>query len=329
MFSRVRSPTRRAGDKASPRGTVATTTAVSVEDAFVIGALHRGQIGPTYKTAGRKIPAGSTCEMSFELDCASVMAWSWEERSGGDVVFKAVLPGLDRDFEEELSRAAGPGVAAEGAVLSAHTSGVLRVPAGSVMLTWSNVSGWSERTVSYRVMSCSRDALEMERERMAAEAARAARAAEEEAALARKQLLLSKAEMQPRCSRDAAEMQPRCSRDAAEMQPRCSRDSRKPLASSVASSFAALLQERAAVEQAEAQEALAACDRAEAEAEAAAAAAAAATDEEREDLEAAAAAAARRSEEARRVARKEVAEAVAADKAAIAAGAATTGQRSK
>jgi len=77
------------------------------------------------------------------------------------------------------------------------------------MLTWSNVSGWSERTVSYRVMSCSRDALEMERERMAAEAARAARAAEEEAALARKQLLLSKAEMQPRCSRDAAEMQPR------------------------------------------------------------------------------------------------------------------------
>ena len=23
--------------------------------------------------------------MSFELDCASVMAWSWEERSGGDV----------------------------------------------------------------------------------------------------------------------------------------------------------------------------------------------------------------------------------------------------
>lgn len=58
MFSRVRSPTRRAGDKASPRGTVATTTAVSVEDAFVIGALHRGQIGPTYKTAGRKIPAG-------------------------------------------------------------------------------------------------------------------------------------------------------------------------------------------------------------------------------------------------------------------------------
>mmetsp|Transcript_37484 Transcript_37484/g.124194 ORF Transcript_37484/g.124194 Transcript_37484/m.124194 type:complete len:293 (+) Transcript_37484:57-935(+) len=292
MFSRVRSPTRRAGDKASPRGTVATTTAVSVEDAFVIGALHRGQIGPTYKTAGRKIPAGSTCEMSFELDCASVMAWSWEERSGGDVVFKAVLPGLDRDFEEELSRAAGPGVAAEGAVLSAHTSGVLRVPAGSVMLTWSNVSGWSERTVSYRVMSCSRDALEQERERMAAEAARAARAAEEEAALARKQLLLSKA-------------------------------------SSVASSFAALLQERAAVEQAEAQEALAARDRAEAEAEAAAAAAAAATDEERVDLEAAAAAAARRSEEARRVARKEVAEAVAADKAAIAAGAATTGQRSK